>query len=160
MAERRSFREVVFGDSEQKRSTGFNFFRQGVNSNNTNFIQGYQSSAGEFNVQGLGNGASNSAVVSCLQVLGTSFAEAELKVYQLNEVGELDIVANHQLTMLFKRPNPYMSGDVVQNYLVQSMHISGDAYLLKQKNEAGQLVALYPLMPEKVRHIAKLFELG
>ena len=52
--------------------------------------------------------------------------------------------------MLFKRPNPYMSGDVVQNYLVQSMHISGDAYLLKQKNEAGQLVALYPLMPENV----------
>ena len=68
MAERRSFREVVFGNSEQKRSTGYNFFRQGVDSNNTNFIQGYQSSAGQFNVQGLGNGASNSAVVSCLQV--------------------------------------------------------------------------------------------
>ena len=150
MAERRSFREVVFGNSEQKRSTGFNFFRQGVDPSNSNFIQGYQSSAGQFNVQGLGNGASNSAVVSCLQVLGTSFSEAELKVYQLNEVGEYDVVPNHQLTMLFKRPNPYMSGDVVQNYLVQSMHISGDAYLLKQKNEAGQLVALYPLMPENV----------
>ena len=150
MAERRSFREVVFGNSEQKRSTGFNFFRQGVDPSNSNFIQGYQSSAGQFNVQGLGNGASNSAVVSCLQVLGTSFSEAELKVFQLNEVGEYDVVPNHQLTMLFKRPNPYMSGDVVQNYLVQSMHISGDAYLLKQKNEAGQLVALYPLMPENV----------
>ena len=150
MAERRSFREVVFGNSEQKRSTGFNFFRQGVDPSNSNFIQGYQSSAGQFNVQGLGNGASNSAVVSCLQVLGTSFSEAELKVYQLNEVGEYDVVPNHQLTMLFKRPNTYMSGDVVQNYLVQSMHISGDAYLLKQKNEAGQLVALYPLMPENV----------
>ena len=84
MAERRSFREVVFGSSEQKRSTGFNFFRQGVDPSNSNFIQGYQSSAGQFNVQGLGNGASNSAVVSCLQVLGTSFSEAELKVYQLN----------------------------------------------------------------------------
>ena len=150
MAERRSFREVVFGNTEQKRSTGFNFFRQGVDPYNSSFIQGYQTSAGQFSVEGLGNGASNSAVVSCLQVLGTSFAEAQLKIYQLNEVGEYDIVPNHQLTMLFKRPNPYMSGDVVQNYLVQSMHISGDAYLLKQKNEAGQLVALYPLMPENV----------
>ena len=150
MAERRSFREVVFGNSEQKRSTGFNFFRQGANRNNSSFIQGYQSSAGQFNIQGLGNGASNSAVVSCLQVLGTSFSEAELKIYQLNEVGEYENVPNHQLSMLFKRPNPYMSGDVVQSYLIQSMHISGDAYLLKQKNEAGQLVALYPLMPENV----------
>lgn len=118
--------------------------------NNSAFIQGYQTSAGEFNVQGLGNGASNSAVVSCLQVLGTAFGEAKLKVFQMNEVGELEVFPNHQLTMLFQRPNPYMSGDVVQNYLVQSMHISGDAYLLKQKNEAGQLVALYPLMPENV----------
>ena len=150
MAERRSFRELVFGQTEQKRSTGFNFFRQGVDMNNSAFIQGYQTSAGEFNVQGLGNGASNSAVVSCLQVLGTAFGEAKLKVYQTNEVGELEVFPNHQLTMLFQRPNPYMSGDVVQNYLVQSMHISGDAYLLKQKNEAGQLVALYPLMPENV----------
>jgi len=150
LAERRSFRELVFGQTEQKRSTGFNFFRQGVDMNNSAFIQGYQTSAGEFNVQGLGNGASNSAVVSCLQVLGTAFGEAKLKVYQTNEVGELEVFPNHQLTMLFQRPNPYMSGDVVQNYLVQSMHISGDAYLLKQKNEAGQLVALYPLMPENV----------
>jgi len=151
MAERRSFREVFFGRTpELKRTTGYNFFRQGINNNNTNFIQGYQSNAGQFDVGGLGNGASNSAVVSCLQVLGTAFGEAELKVYETNEAGELDVLPNHQLTMLFKRPNPYMSGDVVQNYLVQSMHISGDAYLLKQKNEAGQLVALYPLMPENV----------
>jgi len=151
MVERRSFREVFFGQTpETKRSTGYNFFRQGINNNNTNFIQGYQSNAGQFDVGGLGNGASNSAVVSCLSVLGTAFGEAELKVYVRNEVGELDVLPNHQLTMLFKRPNPYMSGDVVQNYLVQSMHISGDAYLLKQKNEAGQLVALYPLMPENV----------
>lgn len=151
MVERRSFRDVVFGRTpEVKRTTGFNFFRQGVSQRNTNFIQGYQSNAGQFDVGGLGNGASNSAVVSCLQVLGTAFGEAELKVYETNEAGELDVLPNHQLTMLFKRPNPYMSGDVVQNYLVQSMHISGDAYLLKQKNEAGQLVALYPLMPENV----------
>lgn len=152
MAKRRSFRELVFGQNktEVKRSTGFNFFRQGIDSTNSNFIQGYQTSAGEFNVQGLGNGASNSAVVSCLSILGTAFGEAKLKVFQLNEVGELEVFPNHQLTMLFQRPNPYMSGDVVQNYIVQSMHISGDAYLLKQKNEAGQLVALYPLMPENV----------
>ena len=63
--------------------------------------------------------------------------EAEIgKFTDSNEVGEqYDIVPNHQLTMLFKRPNPYMSGDVVQIYLVQSMHISGDAYLLWNAKE-------------------------
>ena len=30
------------------------------------------------------------------------------------------------------------------------MHVSGDAYLMKQKNNAGELVALYPIMPEQV----------
>jgi len=50
-----------------------------------------------------------------------------------------------------KRPNPYMSGDIIQQYIINAIHISGDAYLLKQKNEAGQLVALYPLMPEQVK---------
>ena len=59
-------------------------------------------------------------------------------------------VPNHPLTLLMRRPNPYMSGDVVQQYIINAMHVSGDAYLMKQKNNAGELVALYPIMPEQV----------
>ena len=160
MAERRSFRDIIsnirYTDNRTsyKRSTGYDFLRDDPNDSaygsNLSFIQGYNTRAGDWNVEGLGNGQSNSAVVACLQVLGTSFSEAELKVYFENEVGELEVFPKHPLSNLFKRPNPFMSGDVVQNYLITAMHISGDAYLLKQKNDAGEVVALYPLMPENV----------
>ena len=90
MAERRSFRDLVFGQRRfrddttgYKRTTGFNFFRDDPNDlvyGNSSYILGYNSTAGDFDMSGLGNGQSNSAVTACLQVLGVSFSEATLQV--------------------------------------------------------------------------------
>ena len=160
MAERRSFRDIVFGQRRfrddrtgYKRSTGFNFFRDDPNDlvyGNSSYILGYNSSAGDFDMSGLGNGQSNSAVTACLQVLGVSFSEATLQVMFVDEDGQSQTIPNHPFANLLRRPNPYMSGDVVQQYIINAMHVSGDAYLMKQKNNAGELVALYPIMPEQV----------
>ena len=160
MAERRSFRDIVFGQRRfrddrtgYKRSTGFNFFREDPNDlvyGNSSYILGYNSSAGDFDMSGLGNGQSNSAVTACLQVLGVSFSEATLQVMFVDEDGQSQMIPNHPFATLLRRPNPYMSGDVVQQYIINAMHVSGDAYLMKQKNNAGELVALYPIMPEQV----------
>ena len=157
MAERRSFWDVIgvnrpFNRASVKRSTGYNFLTDddGYYGGQDSFIQGYNTSAGNWNVQGLGNGESNSAVVSCLQVLGVSFSEATMQVCTEDEHGEKLNIPNHPLSLLMRRPNPYMSGDVLQQYIINAMHVSGDAYLLKQKNNAGQFVSLYPLMPEMV----------
>ena len=159
MAERRSFRDLVFGNRtfrdnrEVKRVTGFNFFRNDPNDivyGNSNYILGWNSSAGDFNLSGLGNGESNSAVTACLQLLGISFSEASLQVMSTDDEGQEQVMPNHSFTMLMRRPNPFMSGDVIQQYIINAMHVSGNAYLMKMKNEAGQLVALYPLMPEQV----------
>ena len=160
MAERRSFRDIVFGQRRFrddrtgfKRSTGFNFFREDPNDlvyGNSSYILGYNSSAGDFDMSGLGNGQSNSAVTACLQVLGVSFSEATLQVMFVDEDGQSQMIPNHPFANLLRRPNPYMSGDVVQQYIINAMHVSGDAYLMKQKNNAGELVALYPIIPEQV----------
>ncbi len=152
MAERRNLSDIIFGRAksvdEQKR---INFFRdQDSLYNNNNFIQGWNTKAGGFDVSTMGNGASNSAVVACLQTLGMSFSEATLMVKEYDKDGLQQELINHPFTMLMRRPNPYMSGDIVQQYIINAMHVSGDAYLIKQKNNAGQLVALYPLMPENV----------
>ena len=156
---RRSFTDRVLqnvrlrDNRDYKRSTGFNFFRDDPNSvvnSNVSFIQGYNTPAGEFDIKGLGNGQSNSIVVSALQILGVSFSEATLKIGTSDDDGEKIEIANHPLQTLMRRPNPFMSGDVVQQYIINAVHVNGNAYLLKQKNEAGQLVALYPLMPEDV----------
>ena len=162
MAERRrSFDEVIFGRTRAKnnrrsikRSTGFNFFRDDPNDSvygsNVSFIQGFDTTAGNWNVEGLGNGESNSAVTACLQLLGVSFSEARLEVCTRDENGDKIYVNNHPLSLLMRRPNPFMSGDVIQQYIINAMHVSGDAYLLKQHNEVGELVSLYPLFPENV----------
>jgi len=152
MAERRTLSDIIFGrasvNDERKR---FNFFNDADSMyNNVSFIQGWNTRAGSWEVDAMGNGASNSAVVSCLQVLGLSFSEAELKVKFYDKDGIEQDIKNHPLTILMRRPNPFMSGDIVQQYIINAMHVSGDAYLIKQKNNAGQLVALYPLMPENV----------
>lgn len=153
MAERRKFSDILFGrTTEIKRNTG-NFFRDDPNESlygNNTFIQGYNSIAGNWNTEGLGNGESNSAVTACLQLLGLSFSEATLKVCYYNDQGQKEDIPNHPLSLLLRRPNPFMSGDIVQQYIINAMHVSGNAYLLKQYNATGQLVALYPLMPDQV----------
>ena len=149
---RRTLGDILFGRaSVQDERKRFNFFNDNDSMyNNVSFIQGWQTRAGSWEVDQMGNGASNSAVVSCLQVLGLSFSEATLKVKQVDNKGLEQEILNHPLNKLMRRPNPYMSGDIVQQYIINAMHVSGDAYLIKQKNQAGQLVALYPLMPENV----------
>jgi len=151
MAERKRFTDIIFNrdNTEEKR---LNTFRDEDSLyNNLNFIQGYNNRSGAWDISTMGNGASNSAVVACLQVLGTSFSEAQLSVKKYDSEGYEQDVLNHPLTKLMRRPNPYMSGDIIQQYIINAMHVSGDAYLLKQKNNAGQVVALYPLMPEEVK---------
>lgn len=152
MAERRTLGDIIFGRANRVDETKrINFFRDDDSLyNNTSFIQGWNTRAGGFDVSDMGNGASNSAVVACLQTLGMSFSEATLMVKSFDNDGLEQVIANHPFTILMRRPNPYMSGDVVQQYIINAMHVSGDAYLIKQKNNAGQVVALYPLMPENV----------
>ena len=152
MAERRTLQDIIFGRANRVDETKrINFFRDDDSLyNNNSFIQGWNTQAGNFDVSTMGNGASNSAVVACLQTLGMSFSEATLMVKSFDNDGLEQVIANHPFTILMRRPNPYMSGDVVQQYIINAMHISGDAYLIKQKNNAGQVVALYPLMPEQV----------
>ena len=150
MAERRKLSDIIFNRSGQEEKRLNTFRDEDSLYNNMNFIQGWNSRAGAWDVSTMGNGASNSAVTACLQVLGTSFSEAPLSIIKLDNEGYEQEVLNHPLINLMRRPNPYMSGDIVQQYIINAMHVSGDAYLLKQKNNAGQLVALYPLMPEEV----------
>ena len=149
MAERRSIREVLFGNTSEQKRYGINFFRE-ESATPSSYVLGYNTQAGNFDLKDLGNGQANSAVTACLQVLGTSFSEANLIVKSYQEDGEESIIYNHPLEILMDRPNPFMSGEVLQSYIVNALHVFGDAYLLKEKNNVGQVVALYPLIPDRV----------
>ena len=116
-------------------------------------VFGYNTQSGYFPnklIEDMGDGLGNSAVVACLNVLATSFAEAPLKVYEKTENGRREI-NNHPMEILMQRPNEFISGSVLSHYLVTSLSAHGDAFLLKVKNQSGQVVQLIPLMPSYVR---------
>ena len=116
-------------------------------------VWGYNTQSGYFPnklIEEMGDGLGNSAVVACLNVLATSFAEAPLKVYEKTENGRKEIV-NHPMEILMQRPNEFISGAVLSHYLVTSLSAHGDAFLLKVKNNRGQVVQLIPLMPSYVK---------
>ena len=116
-------------------------------------VWGYNTTSGYFPdklIEEMGDGLGNSAVVACINVLATSFAEAPLKVYQKTENGRQE-VNNHPMEILMSRPNEFISGAVLSHYLVTSLSAHGDAFLLKVKNNQGQVVQLVPLMPSYVK---------
>ena len=91
----------------------------------------------------------NSAALACLNVLGTAFSEPPLKVYLKNQEG-MDYVMNHPAEQLLENPNPNMTASLLNNYIVTSVAVSGDAFILKLRNDAGAVVQLIPLLPEMV----------
>lgn len=91
----------------------------------------------------------NSAALACLNVLGTAFSEPPLKVYLKTQERE-EYVENHPAQILLDNPNPNMTANLMNNYIVTSVAVYGDAFILKLRNDAGAVVQLIPLLPEMV----------
>jgi len=109
----------------------------------------FNSDAGFFSGVNQMSPEGNSAALACLNVLGTAFSEPPLKVYLKTQEGE-EYVANHPTQLLLDNPNPNMTSSLINNYIVTSIAVSGDAFLLKLRNDAGAVVQLVPLLPEMV----------
>jgi HK97 family phage portal protein len=116
-------------------------------------VMGYNTQSGYFDhkkLAELGDGTGNSAVIACLNVLATAFAEPSLIVSARNSEGDYERDMNHELAKLFRRPNPYMTQQLLANYIVTSLNANGDAFIYKNRNARGQVVELVPLMPHLV----------
>ena len=116
-------------------------------------VMGYNTQSGYFDhkkLAELGDGTGNSAVIACLSVLATSFAEPGLLVATRNSEGDYTPDMNHPMARLFRKPNPYMTQQLLANYIVTSLNANGDAFIYKNRNQRGQVVELVPLMPHLV----------
>ena len=91
----------------------------------------------------------NSAALACLSVLGTAFSEPPLKVYLKSTEGD-EVIDNHPAAILLQNPNPNMTANLMNNYIVTSVAVYGDAFLLKLRNESGQVLQLIPLLADMV----------
>lgn len=85
----------------------------------------------------------NSAAYVCLAWLARNIVKPELEVCRESGDDEEEEVDGHPLVKLLDRPNPYMSyADLWKATTLQ--FATGNAYWLKVRSRAGQVVELYP----------------
>ena len=91
------------------------------------------------------------AVYSCVRILAEAVAGLPLNLYRYTEDGGKEKAIDHPLYLLLHdEPNPEMSSFVFRETLMTHLLLWGNAYAQIIRNGRGEVIALYPLMPNKM----------
>ena len=91
------------------------------------------------------------AVYACVRILSESIAGLPVHLYQYRENGSKEKAIDHPLyRILHDEPNPEMTSFVFRETLMTHLLLWGNAYSQIIRNEKGEIVALYPLMPDRM----------
>lgn len=92
------------------------------------------------------------AVYSCVRILSEAVAGLPLHFYQYREDGGKEKAVDHKLySLLHDEPNPEMTSFIFRETLMTHLLLWGNAYSQIIRNGKGEVVALYPLMPDRMR---------
>ena len=91
------------------------------------------------------------AVYSCVRILAEAIAGLPLHLYTYKDDGGKEKAIGHPLYLLLHdEPNPEMSSFVFRETLMTHLLLWGNAYAQIIRNGKGEVVALYPLMPNRM----------
>ncbi len=91
------------------------------------------------------------AVYACVRILSEAIASLPLHVYQYNDSGGKEKALTHPLYgILHDEPNPEMSAFSFRETLMTHLLLWGNSYAQVIRNGRGEIVALYPLMPDRM----------
>lgn len=91
------------------------------------------------------------AVYSCVRILSEAVAGLPLHLYRYKEDGGKEKAIDHPLYhLLHDEPNPEMSSFVFRETLMTHLLLWGNAYAQVIRNGKGEVIALYPLMPNRM----------
>jgi len=91
------------------------------------------------------------AVYSCVRILSETIAGLPLHVYRYNDSGGKEKDLQHPLyKLLHDEPNPEMTSFTFRETLMSHLLLWGNAYAQIIRNARGEVIALYPLMPNKM----------
>ena len=91
------------------------------------------------------------AVYSCVRILSEAVAGLPLHLYKYTDSGGKAMALGHPLyRLLHDEPNPEMSSFVFRETLMTHLLLWGNAYAQIIRNGKNEIVALYPLMPNKM----------
>ena len=91
------------------------------------------------------------AVYSCVRILSEAVAGLPLHFYRYTEDGGKEKAVGHPLYfLLHDEPNPEMTSFVFRETLMTHLLLWGNAYAQIIRNGRGEVMALYPLMPDRM----------
>lgn len=91
------------------------------------------------------------AVYSCVRILAEAVAGLPLHLYKYTDSGGKEKALSHPLYfLLHDEPNPEMSSFAFRETLMTHLLLWGNAYAQIIRNGKGEVIALYPLMPNRM----------
>ena len=90
------------------------------------------------------------AVYACVRILSETIASLPLHTYQKTDKGKEKAVDHPLYHLLHDEPNPEMTSFVFRETLMGHLLLWGNAYAQVIRDGRGKVMALYPLMPDKM----------
>ncbi|AZQ41973.1 phage portal protein [Streptococcus periodonticum] len=90
------------------------------------------------------------AVYACVRILSETIASLPLHVYRYTDGGKAKDTEHVLYTLLHDEPNPDMTSFVFRETLMSHLLIWGNAYAQILRDRSGQVIGLYPLLPDQM----------
>ena len=90
------------------------------------------------------------AVYCCVRILSEAVASLPLHVYKYTGLGSEKAKDHPLYHILHDEPNPEMTSFIFRETLMTHLLLWGNAYAQVIRNGKGEVVALYPLMPDRM----------
>ena len=91
------------------------------------------------------------AVYSCVRILSEAIASLPLHVYEQSDNHSQKARGHPLYFLLHDEPNPEMTSFIFRETLMTHLLLWGNAYAQIIRNGKGEVVALYPLMPDRMK---------
>ena len=92
------------------------------------------------------------AVYACVRILSEAVAGLPLHLYRYGEKGTKEKAIDHPLYhLLHDEPNPEMTSFIFRETLMTHLLLWGNAYAQIIRNGKGEIPALHPLMPNRMK---------
>lgn len=92
------------------------------------------------------------AVYSCVRILSEAVAGLPLQFYKYTDEGGKEKAVSHPLYfLLHDEPNPEMTSFIFRETLMTHLLLWGNAYAQIIRNGRGEVISLYPLMPDRMK---------
>ena len=92
------------------------------------------------------------AVYACVRILSESIAGLPLHMYRYEDDGSKTKAVEHPLYhLLHDEPNPEMTSFIFRETLMSHLLLWGNAYAQIIRNGKGDIIALYPLRPNRMK---------